>query len=187
MKINKMNKKGFMGIVFFILILFTILIIGFIGVIVVSLLDYTSEVVTPIMEDIGVVGSANISEASEYTFGTVDKLVNALPWLLAFSYVAMLIFSIIFVVSYNFNPNPVFIGIYFIFVILLIFGAIVMSNMYEDIYNSGDEVIGVGLQEQTAMSFMMLHSPWILSIIAFIVGIYIFAGKQGENQGGFDI
>ena len=46
-----------------------------------------------------------------------------------------------------------------------------MSNMYEDIYNSGDEVIGEGLQEQTAMSFMMLHSPWILSIIAFIVGI----------------
>jgi len=139
------------------------------------------------MEDIGVVGKANISEASEYTFGVVDKTVSALPWLLAFSYVAMLIFSIIFVVSYNFNPNPVYIGIYFIFIILLILGAIIMSNMYEDLYNSDDEVIGEGLREQTAMSFMMLHSPWILSIIAFIVGIYIFAGKQNEHQGGFDI
>jgi len=59
--------------------------------------------------------------------------------------------------------------------------------MYEDLYNSDDEVIGEGLREQTAMSFMMLHSPWILSIIAFIVGIYIFAGKQNEHQGGFDI
>ena len=182
-----MNKKGFMGFVFFFLILFTILIIGFIAVVGVSVVKYTSGVVTPVMKDIGVVGNANVSHASAVTFGTVDKLVGALPWLLAFSYVAMLIFSIIFVVSYNFNPNPVYIGIYFIFIILLIFGSIVMSNMYEDIYNSGDEVIGVGLQEQTAMSFMMLHSPWILSIIAFIVGIYIFAGKQSENQGGFDI
>jgi len=90
-------------------------------------------------------------------------------------------------VSYEFNPNPVYIGIYFIFVILLIFGAILMSNMYEDLYSSNDGVIGAGLQEQTAMSFMMFHSPWILSIIAFIAGIYIFAGKQGERQGGFDI
>jgi len=187
MKLKQMNKKGFMGFVFFFLILFTILIIGFIGVILVSVVKYGSGVVTPVMQDIGVVGNANISHASEVTFGVVDKTINALPWLLAFGYVAMLIFSIIFVISYNFNPNPVFIGIYFVFVILLIFGAIVMSNMYEDIYNSGDEIIGAGLQEQTAMSFMMLHSPWILSIIAFIVGIYIFAGKQGENQGGFDI
>jgi len=139
------------------------------------------------MQDIGMAGSTNVSQAAEYTFGTVDKLVGSLSWLLAFGYVAMLIFSIIFVVSYNFNPNPVFIGIYFVFVILLIFGAIILSNMYEDLYNSTDEVIGDGLKEQVAMSFMILHSPWILSLIAFIVGIYIFAGKQSEQQGGFDI
>lgn len=186
-KLKQMNKKGFMGFVFFFLILFTILIIGFIAVIVVSLVKYTSGVVTPVMEDLGMVGATNMSEVSEMTFGTVDKTINALPWLLAFGYVAMLIFSIIFVVSYSFNPNPVYIGLYFIFVILLIFGAIIMSNMYEDLYNSNDEVIGEGLREQVAMSFMLLHSPLILSIIAFIAGIYIFAGKQGEQQGGFDI
>jgi len=185
-KDNK-NKKGFMGFVFFFLILFTILIIGVIGTLTVAIVEYTSEVITPVMQDIGMAGSTNVSQAAEYTFGTVDKLVGSLSWLLAFGYVAMLIFSIIFVVSYNFNPNPVFIGIYFVFVILLIFGAIILSNMYEDLYNSTDEVIGDGLKEQVAMSFMILHSPWILSLIAFIVGIYIFAGKQSEQQGGFDI
>ena len=185
-KDNK-NKKGFMGFVFFFLILFTILIIGVIGTLTVAIVEYTSEVITPVMQDIGMAGSTNVSQAAEYTFGTVDKLVGSLSWLLAFGYVAMLIFSIIFVVSYNFNPNPVFIGIYFVFVILLIFGAIILSNMYEDLYNSNDEVIGDGLKEQVAMSFMILHSPWILSLIAFIVGIYIFAGKQSEQQGGFDI
>ena len=186
-KIKRKDKRGFMNFLFFFLILFTILIIGFIAVVGVSLVKYTSGVITPIMTDIGVVGNTNISEASQYTFGTVNTIVNAFPWLLAFTYVAMLIFSIVFVVSYKFNPNPVYIGVYFIFVILLIFGAILISNMYENLYNTNDSVIGPGLRDQTAMSFMMLRSPWILTIIAFIVGIYIFAGKQSESQGGFDI
>lgn len=181
-----MNKKGqgFMNFVFFFLILFTILVIGIIGVIAVSLFNFTSDTITPVMEGIGVVGSANVSEASQYTFGTVDKVVNSFPWLLAFGYVAMLIFSMIFVISYNYNPNPIFIGIYFVLVILLIFGSILMSNVYESIYSSGDAVISAGMEDQQAMNFMMLHSPWILTLIAFIVGIYIFAGRQGEGGGG---
>ena len=181
------DKKGFMGFVFFFLILFTILIIGFIGTILVSVFDYTSGVVTPIMTDLGIVGETNLSEASEVTFGTVDTIVDSLPWLLLFTYVAMLIFSVIFIISYDFNPNPAFIGLYFLFVILLIFGAIVMSNMYEDLIKTNDEVIGEGLRSQTGMSYMILHSPWILGMFAFIVGIYIFAGRQTEREGGFDL
>ena len=51
-KLTPKNKKGVMGIIFFFLVLFTILIFGFIAVIVVGLLNYTSDIVTPIMEDI---------------------------------------------------------------------------------------------------------------------------------------
>jgi hypothetical protein len=180
------NKKGIMGVVFFFLILFTILIIGFIGVMVVAGVDFASDTITPIMQDIGVVGEANVSDASRITFGTVDTLVQALPWLLTFSYVAMLIFSIIFVVSYQFNPHPAYIGIYFLFVVLLIFGAVIMSNMYENIHQSGDVEIGGRIREQQSMSFLIIHSPAILTVIAFIVGIYIFAGNK-DNAGGFDI
>lgn len=181
------NKRGFMGIVFFFLILFTILILGFIGAVVVGIVDFTSETITPVIQDIGVVGNANVSEAADYTFGTTDKIVNSLPWLLLFSYVAMLIFSIIFIISYGYNPNPAYIGIYFIFVILLIFGSIIISNMYENLLTTGDEVIGAKLSEQSGMSYLMIHSPWILTIIAFIVGIYIFAGRQTETEGGVGI
>lgn len=185
--ILKKNKKGFMGIVFFFLILFTILIIGIIGVIAVSAFQFTSETITPIMTDLGVVGSTNLTEASQVTFGVVNTTVAAFPWLLGFAYVAMLIFSIIFVMAYSTNPNPVYLGVYFMFVILLIFGSILLSNVYENIYTTNNEVIGEGLKDQKAMSFMILHSPWILTVIAFIVGIYIFAGKQNEDQGGFGI
>lgn len=180
------NKKGVMGIIFFFLLLFTILVIGFVATIVMSVGSFVNDEITPIMTDLGMVGNTNLSEAGEYTFGTVDKVVQALPWLIAFAYVAMLIFSIVFIISWNYNPNPAYMGIYFMLVILLIFGCIVMSNMYQDIY-SGTDDIATGLQEQKAMSWMILYSPLIMTIISFIVGIYIFAGRQTEFQGGFDI
>lgn len=185
MKLLK-DKRGIMGIVFFFLILFTILIIGFIGVIVVAGIDFASDTINPIMQDIGVVGDANVSDASRATFGTVDTIVGMMPWLLAFSYVAMLIFSIIFVVAYRYNPHPAFIGIYFLFVVLLIFGAIIMSNIYQDIYSTDDADIGERIREQQSMSFLILHAPAIFTVIAFIVGIYIFAGNK-DSAGGFDI
>ncbi len=180
------NKKGVMGIILFFLLLFTILIIGFIAAVSMGIIDFASDTITPIMLEIGVVGDANVSEAAEYTFGTVDTIVTALPWLIAFSYVAMLIFSVVFIVSWNYNPNPVFIGVYFMFVILLIFGTIIMSNMYQDL-RAGTDMVAVGLQNQTALSYMILHSPMILGLIALIVGIYVFAGKQMETQGGFGV
>lgn len=182
----KNDKKGIIGIVVFFLILFTILVIGFIAVIAISALGYASDTITPIMQDLGVVGSTNLSQASQYTFGTVDTIVDMLPFLLVFSYVAMLIFSILFVVAYQFNPHPAYIGIYFLFVVLMIFGSIIMSNMYQDLYTTNDPIIGTGLQNQAAMSFLILHSPLIFVVIAFIVGIYIFAGNK-DNAGGFDV
>ena len=185
--LQKKNKKGeIMGIIFFFLILFTIVIIGIIAAIAVGLVDYTSGEITPIMEDLGMVGNANLSEASQYSFGTLDKVINTLPMLIIFGYVAMLIFSIIFVVSYTYNPNPVLIGVYLMFVVLLIFGCIILSNMYQDLYESED-LVGEKLSEQPAMSYLILYSPLIMGIIAFIVGIYIFAGKQSESPGGVGI
>ena len=180
------NKKGVMGIVFFFLLLLTILIIGFGLAMLWSVIDYASGEITPIMTDLGMVEDFNMSQAGEYTFGVMDSVITALPWVIAFSYVAMLIFSIVFIISWNYNPNPIYIGIYFMFVILLILGCIAMSNIYQDIY-TGTDIVAQGLQNQYMLSFLILHSPWIMTLIAFIVGIYIFAGKQTEMQGGFDI
>jgi hypothetical protein len=184
--IKQKDKKGAIGIILLFVGLFLVLIIGFMAVIILSVVDFASEQITPVMTDLGMVGDVNLSQASEYTFGTADTIINALPWLVVFSYVAMIIFTIVFVLSYNYNPNPVFIGLYFIMVILLIFGCIIMSNMYQDIYSGTDE-IATGLREQSAMSHLIIHSPWIFAVISFIVGIYLFAGKQTEIQGGYDI
>jgi len=34
---------------------------------------------------------------------------------------------------------------------------------------------------------LIIYSPLIMGVITFITGIYMFAGKQTESQGGFDI
>ena len=161
---------------------FTILILGFIAAMVIGVVDFASDTITPVMEEIGMVGEANVSEAATYSVGVIDTFVQSLPWLIAFLYLGALVFSIVFVVSYSHNPNPAFIGVYFALIILLIFGAIIISNAYEDIYTGTDE-IATRLQDQTALSYMILYSPFILALIAFIAGIYLFAGRQGEGGG----
>lgn len=179
-----MNRKGSaIPIIIFFAILFIILIIGFIAAISIGVIDFASDTITPIMEDLGVVGPANLSQASEYSFGVVDNVVQSFPWLIGFCYVAALIFSVIFVIYYGENPSPVFIGLYFVLVILLIFGSIIMSNMYEEIYTGTDE-IATRLQQNTLMSYMILYSPFILTLIALLTGIYLFARPPDQFGGG---
>lgn len=179
---KRRDKRGVMGIIFFFIILFAILIIGFIAVIVVSSLQVASDTITPTMKELGVVGDTNLSQASEYTFGVGNTLINSMPWLLAFGYGLALIFSIVLVVSYNYNPNPAFIGVYIALIMLLIAGSIIISNSYEDIY-SGTDDLALKLQANTAMSYMILYSPFILTLIAFVTGIFLFATNKSDSGG----
>jgi hypothetical protein len=71
-------------------------------------------------------------------------------------------------------------GFYILLVFLLILGTVVLSNMYQDIYSGNDE-IGLRLQAQTLMSYMILYSPMIMTLIAFIAGVIMFSGS---NEGG---
>lgn len=176
----KKDKRGIYGIIVFFIILFSILIIGFIASMVVGVIDYGSDEITPVMKDLGMVEDYNMSGASTYTFGVMDTFVQSLPWIIAFAYVVALIFSVLFVMAYSSNPHPAFIGVYIAFIFLLILGSIILSNAYQDIYEGGDEIAS-RLQEQTALSYMILYSPFIMTLIAFITGIYLFTGRQDEG------
>jgi len=182
MKLLNKNKKGAIGIIFFFLALLTILIVGFILVMGLSIFDIASDEITPIMTDLGMVDEVNLSQAGDYTFGVLDSFTQSLPWILAIGYIMALVFTLVFVFVVGYSPHPAFIGLYFALMILLIFGAIVMSNMYQDIYTGTDDV-ATRLQEQTIMSYLILQSPWILGIIAIIGGILMFT-RQGSSEGG---
>jgi len=189
LKKRPMNKKGGIGIIIFFVVLMVSLVIGFMAVMVWSVLDIASDEITPIMTELGMVGDTNLSEAAEYSFGTANTIVQALPWIVALSYVMILIFSLVFIFVAGYNPHPAFIGFYLVLMILLIFLCIIMSNMYQDIYTGTDEV-ALRLQEQTTMSYLILHSPFILAMIAIIGGVLMFtrqSSAEGNATGGFGI
>lgn len=185
-----LNKKAGIGIIIFFSILIIVLIFGFIATMAWSVLDFASDTVTPIMTSLGMVGDTNLSQASEYSFGTANKFVQALPWIIALGYVMVLIFTLVFVFIVGYSPHPAFIAFYLILMFLLIFGCVIMSNMYQDIYTGSDE-IATRLQEQTTMSYLILHSPFIMAMIAVIGGILMFARQSssegGEIQGGYGV
>jgi len=188
LNLKRKNKKAAIGIIIFFAILLLVLIVGFVLAITWTVFDLASDTVTPIMEDLGVVGDTNLSEASQYSFGMVDTIVQSLPWVIAFSYVMALIFTLVFVFLVGYNPHPAFIGLYLALMILLIFGCVIMSNIYQDIYTGTDD-ISTRLQEQTIMSYLLLHSPFIMSMIAAIGGILMFARQSGAEggSGGFGV
>ena len=178
-----MNKKGNVeGIIFFFVILFVLLIIGFMIAMIMGIIDFGSDTITPIIEGLGVIGPTNMSEVAGYTIGQVDVFIQATPWLMGFGYVCALIFSIIFAISYSISPHPVYIGFYFMLIILLVFGSIIMSNAYENIYLQ-DNILSERLHEQTLMSYMILYAPIIYVAIAFITGIYLFT-RSSIGEGG---
>lgn len=184
------NKRGGIGIILFFVAIILILIIGFILSVGIGILNYAGDVITPELESLGSVNisetaSANFSAASSYSFGVLDDFNQNLGWVFGFVYVVALIFTIGFVISYESNPNPVWIGLYFMFMLLIILGSIILSNMYQNLYEGNDD-IGTRLKEQTLLSWMILYSPLVLSVIMVIAGVYLFARPQ-EASGGFGI
>lgn len=183
----KKNKRGAIGIIIFFSIMIIILIIGFGLTLVWSVVDIASDEITPVMEGLGMVGDVNVSQAAEYSFGQADNVVQALPLVIVFMYVMALIFTLVFVVVVGYNPHPAFISLYIGLMFLLILGCIVISNMYQDIISSDDD-IGSRLREQSTMTFLLIHSPLINTAIAIIGGLLMFSYRSPyESQGGYGI
>jgi hypothetical protein len=159
--------------------------LGFVATIGWTVLDIASDELTPVMEGLGMVGDVNVSQAAQYSVGVADDFVQAMPWLIAFGYVMSLVFTLVFVFIVRYEPHPAFMALYLALMFLLVFGCIIISNMYQDIYTGSDE-IATRLQEQTIMSYMILHSPFIMGLIATIGGILMFGMKstEGDNYGG---
>jgi len=176
------NKKGQMGIIIFFGILFVILILGLVIGLVIALTNWTTETITPALEGIGMVENTNVSQAVTDTLGNVNSMVQTLTWMGGVIFVLAIVTCALFVAFAGESTPPIFMGLFFGFLILLIFLSIFVSNAYEDLYNGNDEIAS-RLQEQTILSYMLLYSPLILTVIAILTGVFIFVKNTGG--GGF--
>lgn len=178
------NKKGQMQMLWLFVIFAGIIVLGIVFAIVLGLLHWGSNIITPIAESVGEVGGANVSQIGQQTVGVLDTVIGILPMLVAFAYLMCLVGCIVLVLSYRTTQNPLFIGLYLALMILVIFVAILGSNAYQDMYNGTDEM-ALELQNMTVLSFLILRAPFIFAVVGFISGIFLFAGKQGESSGGY--
>jgi len=176
-----MDKKGNMGFMlsFFIAIAILIVVSFFIAI-VVGIISITSDTIIPEIEGIGLVGNSNISEYSEYGLKPVETLINSFSWIGGITYVIALFGLFGFAVTYRLTMNKFFIVLFFAFAILLIILSILMSNIYEDIYTGTDE-LSVEMQNQTLLSYLILHAPMILTVVIFVSGIILFSGMNQEE------
>jgi len=184
------RKKAGAGIVFFFIAIILVLIIGFGMTMVWSVLDIANDSLYPALRGLGVIEGvdANVTEYIDYGFGVTDTFISSIPWLVALGYVLALIFTLVFVYMADYQPHPALLAFYFIMMVLIIFGCVVMSNIYESFYQGTSE-IAIRLKEQGIMSNLIIHSPFIMSLIAVIGGILMFTRtSRGERlSGGYGV
>lgn len=176
-----MNKKGNVGVmVLLFIVLFIILFAGIIMVVGSSVMNYVGDIFVPEFKSIGSAGPVNFTEIADYSLVPLNKVVQSFTWITGLLYVMMLFGVLGMAFMMRGTMNVWLMGLFVLFVVMLIFASIFISNMYENIYNGTDDLASV-VREHTLLSFFVLYSPEIMTIISFIAGAILFSGAGGEE------
>lgn len=176
-----MNKTGGfeLMLLFFIGVALLIclgLFIAFGGVVV----DMFFDEFVPEIKDIGSVGSSNVTEYAEYGLDPVDSVVQSFSWMGGVIYFLGIIGFFALAFASKITMSKWLMGFFFAFAFLFLIASIFISNIYEDFYNDDDD-IGSRLREQTLLSWLILQSPLVFTVVIFISGIIMFTGLQQEG------
>lgn len=175
-----MNKKGqIMGIITFAFIFLVILMIGFVFGIGGAVTTWTANNIVPELANLGVVDGVNLTENANYVITPVNNLIQNLSWMTGVLYVVLLLGTLGIAMTFRITGNKWLIGLFFVVMIMLVLASFLFSNMYEDFYNGTDD-FALELQSFVLLSFLIINSPLIVTIIGFIAGVIMFSGMEGE-------
>lgn len=176
-----MNNKGQMGLLIgFFVFIALILGLGFLISVVFSSIDIAVDEIVPVFNEIGVVGNTNVSQAAGYVINPVNTVIQSYTWIGGIMYLIGLFGILGLSFGYRTTLNRWYIGFFFVFAILLLVVAMVISNVYEEIYTGTDD-IATRLQDQQILSWLLLYSPLIIGAFIFIGGIIMFSGIAEEG------
>ncbi len=174
------NKTQLRVILVFFVLLFLTMFIGVMFAFGSAVINWTFDEIVPELTNLGQVGEANLTQAAEFTLVPLNNLVQSFTWITGVLYVMLLIGIVGSTVAFRTSPSRWLMGFFFVLMILLIFGSILMSNIYEDFYTGTDEIATI-LQEHTILSNLILYSPAIFTVVCFLMGIILFSGMQQED------
>lgn len=177
-----MNKKGnAMGILLVIGGALLLLVVAFIFVFGISTLEIVTDTITPELTGLGQVGDWNASSTMNMIMTPTNSIVSKLSWLGGIVYIIGLMGLLGLAFLYRTSNEKWVIFFFFGLMMVLILCSIFISNAYEAFYIGTDD-IALGLQSQALLSYMILYSPGILTIIGFIAGAIMFGGAGVSND-----
>ena len=175
-----MNKKGNVTvIIIFVGSLLLLLLLGLLMVFGSMTFNWIFDEAVPELTNLGEVGNANLSKTVSYGLDPVNNFVQSWTWMAGLLYVLGLIGCLGLAFMFRNTGEKWTIAFFFGLAIILIITSIFVSNIYEDFYDDGDADVSARLQEHTLLSWMLLYSPAIMTLVVFIGGIIIFTGDDG--------
>jgi len=123
-----------------------------------------------------VTDNVNVTTYADIVFNPVETILNNFSLYASVLYILgiILIFTLAFV--FRDNANGISVALFIVAALLIIAFSIILSNTYEDMM-TGTDVIAVGLQDATMISWLIIYSPTIITIVIFIAGIIMMTGK----------
>ena len=169
-----------MGVIFIVGALFVLLLFGVVIGFGSSTINWVMDETVPELSGLGMVGDFNATHAIDVAIDPVNDFIQSITWISGLVYIFGLlgVFGLAF--AFRVSGEKWLIAFFFILMFALIVASVFMSNIYEDIYRGTDEFALI-LKEHVALSWLILYSPGIFSIIGFMAGIIMFSG---DNQGG---
>lgn len=173
-----MNKKGqyfqMMNIYTFFFIVILILAVGLFLVLGTAALNMVGDTVIPLVAD-----SATDSVGAEAgaIVGMAGTVNSALPWVVGVVYVLALVFILVLAYAFRVTGEKYLLVLYLILSIAVILAAVISSNIYQDFY-TGSNALALELQAMSLMSYLILYSPMIFSVLLAIGAIIVFSGLR---------
>lgn len=141
--------------------------------------DTMGQVFTEVRTIQNVTDNVNVTYYADKVFAPVETILSNYALYAAILYVMGIV--LIFTLAYVFRDNmsPATIALFVVSSLLIIAFAIILSNTYEVFYTDPNFINGE-LQQATTISYLILYSPTILTIVIFIAGIILMTGKGRE-------
>lgn len=168
-----------MAIVYFLAILFLLMLIGFGLAIGSMVVNWVFDMAEPELTSIGMAGNTNMSEIGEYTITPLNTFVQSFTFMSGVFYALGIVACLGFAFAFRFTGNKWLAGFFIAGMLLLVMASIFVSNIYEDFYDDPGDV-GIRLREHTMLSFFLIESPLIMTVIGFLGGIIMFTGEGGD-------
>jgi len=176
-----MNKKGQFGGIFSVYTFFFIVAIilgaGIVLVVSSSVVNLVGDNILPTVKD---QVNQSIGEGGARYVTAIEGINDAVPWITGVIYILAIFSILIFAYAYRISGENYLLVLYIVLTIVLILGAILMSNIYQSFMESGGG-IGTRLQEMNLLSYLILYSPMVLLIMLSIGAVIMFVGIGRET------